>query len=142
MIRNQHIKFVFIVFALLVAYGAIAQEGAPDENKREVLRDYRENIGVIFDNSWAFTFKYRTDGWQIGADYNKTINFFKSRVIQFDLGEIKHFKQSRQSKDPAGGLFVLTALDLLYMVSRIAFLLCMPIMEEDIYWQKELKKMV
>ncbi|MCB0501274.1 MAG: hypothetical protein KDD32_01220 [Bacteroidetes bacterium] len=104
--RSLHIKVVLLILASLFSGAIYAQEEeAPEENKREVIRTYRENIGVTYDKSWAFTFKYRTDGWQIGADYNKTINYFKSSVFQFDIGELKHFKQTRQSKDPSGGIF-------------------------------------
>ncbi len=111
---NSNIKILLAALIFLCTISVNAQEkekekdkakesGAPQ--KREVHRDYRENIGITYEKSWAFTFKYRTDGWQIGADYNKTINYFKSWVIQFDVAEIKHFKQSKQSTDAAGGLF-------------------------------------
>lgn len=104
--RNHHIKVFLLIVACLFSSVLYAQdEEAPEEKKRDVIRSYRENIGVTYDKSWAFTFKYRTDGWQIGADYNKTINYFKSSVFQFDIGELKHFKQTRQSKDPSGGIF-------------------------------------
>lgn len=99
---------VFIPCLLMVfSVGVQAQEDERPEGpaKREVLRDYRESQGITYKKSWAFAFKYRTDGWTVGADYNKTINYFKSQVIQIELGETKHFKQARQSKDPSGGIF-------------------------------------
>jgi hypothetical protein len=106
MICKHYLKFFVFLGAIFFQFQLQAQDEAPvEENKREVIRDYRENIGITYDKSWAFTFKYRTDGWDVGADYHKTINFFKSRVIQFGIGEVKHFKQKRQSSDPSGGIF-------------------------------------
>ena len=104
--RKLNIGISFCLLFCLLALNLNAQEKneESEEKKREVLRGYRDNIGITYDKSWAFTFKYRTDGWQVGADYNKTINYFKSRVIQFGLGELKHFKQARQT-DEAGGIF-------------------------------------
>ena len=111
-------KPVILAFFLLLTFTVSGQEKEPKEKnvqkelkqaeetaKRDVIRDYRESKGITYDLSWAFTFKYRTDGWQLGADYNKTINYFKSRVLQIEIGEYKHFKQERQSKDPSGGIF-------------------------------------
>jgi len=92
------------VIAVLSAGSAVAQEEAVAKD-RDVVRDYRASQGITYKKSWAFTFKYRTDGWQVGADYNKTINYYKSRVIQMSIGEFKHFKQTRQSNDPSGGIF-------------------------------------
>lgn len=98
------LKIVLVTLLLVGGFQLKAQEeDAPKSNKREVLRDYRENIGVLYDKSWAFTFKYRTDGWQVGADYTKQINYFKSRIIQFDVGILRHAKQTRQSRTQGGG---------------------------------------
>ena len=104
-ISKCYIKIIGILSVLLLTINVSAQEEKPDENKREVLRLHRESVGITYDRSWAFTFRYRTDGWEVGADYHKTIDFFKSRVIQFGIGELKHFKQNRQNSDPSGGIF-------------------------------------
>ena len=119
MLSRLWFKPIILSFFFLMAFTIEAQEkeekkiekqaektAANNEpTKRDVIRDYREAQGITYQKSWAFTFKYRTDGWQVGADYNKTINYFKSRVIQIEIGELKHFKQNRQSKDPSGGIF-------------------------------------
>ncbi|MCP4125141.1 MAG: hypothetical protein GY751_25690 [Bacteroidetes bacterium] len=104
--RNKNFKiWLFAACIVLMTAGiGMAQEEAPAK-ERNVVRDYRESQGITYKKSWAFTFKYRTDGWQAGADYTQTINYYKSRVIQMNIGEWKHFKQTRQSNDPSGGIF-------------------------------------
>lgn len=100
----RSLPILTLIAALLLGFAAAAQdEGGP--NERDLVRDYRASQGITYKKSWAFTFKYRTDGWMVGADYNKNINYFKSRVVQVGIGEFKHFKQTRQSNNPSGGIF-------------------------------------
>ncbi len=105
MIKARYIWMFLICSSMLQLSSISAQEVVEDPSRRNEVRDYRESRGYTYKKSWSFAFRFRTDGWQVGTDHTQTINYFKSRVFQLDLGEYKHFKQARQSKDPSGGIF-------------------------------------
>lgn len=60
---------------------------------------------IVYSSTWSANFKLRSDGWQLGGEITKAKNYFRSTIYQFELGEYKHPKQTRQSKDPLGGIF-------------------------------------
>jgi hypothetical protein len=94
--------FTWSILSLL-ALPLMAQNMASDPGERRLTRNIANEI--VYEKSWAGHMRLRSDGWQVGAEFTKARNYFRSTIFQVDLGEYKHPKQTRQSKDPFGGIF-------------------------------------
>lgn len=96
-------RLIIIIFISMSAIQLHAQNMAPDPGARRLTRNIANEI--VYSSSWSANFKLRTDGWQVGAEFTKAKNYFKSTIFHVELGEYKHPKQVRQNKDPFGGIF-------------------------------------
>lgn len=99
-------KKLCIFFVLLSNTFLWAQESIA-QNKG--LRKPNVANEIVYSKAWEVGFHLRTDGWQLGADIAKSRNYFKSNFYSIDIGEYKHPKQVRQSKDPYSGGFINTS---------------------------------
>lgn len=97
-------KYALTLLLTFSALFANAQGlGIKLKSKKELSPEVANNI--VYSSSWAIGFRLRTDGWMVGGEFTRSKNYFRSLLFQFELGEYKHPKQQRQSKDPFGGIF-------------------------------------
>ena len=61
--------------------------------------------GLNYRSAWMGSFRLRSNGWMVGAEYNQSRTYKRSLIYQLEIGEYKHPKQKRQSNDPSGGVF-------------------------------------
>ena len=63
-----------------------------------------ENKGVIYNKELAFNMRMHTNGFAIGADVGRIKTYYLTKYYHFEIGEIKHPKEQRQSFDyPSNG---------------------------------------
>jgi hypothetical protein len=55
--------------------------------------------GIIYDKENALDFRLHTHGWMIGVDIGKLKTYYKTTFYHLQLGELKHYKESRKSTD-------------------------------------------
>jgi len=58
-----------------------------------------ENKGVVYNKELAFDFKLHTNGIAIGANFGKIKTYYLTRYVNIEIGELKHNREFRQSKD-------------------------------------------
>lgn len=84
--------FIAIFFSLLVTLPSIAQ------SKRKAKREI-EKKGIIYNNEWSIGGMLLSNGWGFFGERSKILNIYKTRVIQFGFGEIKHWKETKQNAE-------------------------------------------
>lgn len=57
------------------------------------------NKGIIYNQEFAIGVKIHTNGFAIGLDLGKLKSYNKTTFLHFDIGEIHHPKETRQSFD-------------------------------------------
>ncbi|HMQ47459.1 MAG TPA: hypothetical protein PKA00_03350 [Saprospiraceae bacterium] len=62
---------------------------------------YDENQGIVFNREFSVDFKLHTNGYALGVNFGQLKTYYLTRYINFELGEIKHPKELRQSYDAA-----------------------------------------
>ncbi len=55
--------------------------------------------GIIYDNEKTLDMRLHTHGWTIGYQIGKIKTYYKTVFYNFELGELKHFKEVRKSTD-------------------------------------------
>ncbi len=86
---------ILLLFTLLILpFGAKAQE----------IYDTRQNIydeskGIVYNREFSADLKLHTNGYSIGVNIGRLKTYYLTRFINFELGEIKHPKEFRQSFD-------------------------------------------
>jgi hypothetical protein len=58
-------------------------------------------VGIIYNQETTFNFKLTTNrGWAAGMEFGRLNTYYKTKYFFFNVGEIKHHKEQRQSADP------------------------------------------
>lgn len=83
-----------LFFCLLGATFALGQQRIPSGQNY-----YDDNKGVVYDREFTVDLKIHTNGLSIGANFAQLKTYYLTRFINFEIGEIKHPKEVRQSFD-------------------------------------------
>ena len=59
----------------------------------------QDTKGIIYDKENALDVRLHTHGWMVGVDIGKIKTYYKTTFYHIQLGELKHFKESRKSTD-------------------------------------------
>ncbi len=55
--------------------------------------------GIIYDHEKSFDMRLHTHGWAVGFQSAKLKTYYKTTFYNFQIGELKHFKESKKSTD-------------------------------------------
>ena len=63
-----------------------------------------DNKGVVYNKELAFDIRMHTNGFALAANIGKIKTYYLTKYWHFEIGEIKHPKEQRNSKDyPSNG---------------------------------------
>ena len=60
---------------------------------------YEERKGIVYNQEFAVNFKLLTNGYSLGVDIGRLQTYYLTRFWSFEIGELKHNKEYRQSFD-------------------------------------------
>ncbi len=87
-------KLLILLCWLSVMWQAGAQEVlVPGQNY------YEERKGIVYNKEFTVNFKLLTNGYSVGVDIGTLKTYYLTRMWSFEIGELKHPKEFRQSFD-------------------------------------------
>jgi hypothetical protein len=92
------------IFTLLIAFfiGLVVVEAQNTDFQPRQFAD--ENKGVIYNKELAFDFRMHTNGFALSTNIGHIKTYYLTKYFHFEIGEIRHPKQQRFSKDyPSNG---------------------------------------
>lgn len=89
----KHI-FSLVIPLLLIGVSTTAQQTFNTD--RNI---YDEPQGIVYDRETTVDFKLHTNGYALGINFAKLKTYYLTRYINFEIGELKHHKEFRQSFD-------------------------------------------
>jgi hypothetical protein len=65
------------------------------------IRQANQGVGIVYNRETTFNFRVSTNrGFIAGMEFGKLRTYDKTKFFHFNIGEIKHPKEIRQSADP------------------------------------------
>ncbi len=61
-------------------------------------------VGIIYDKEFTFDIRLHTYGFALGVNIGRIKTYYRTRFYQFEIGELKHTKENRQSFDYQSGI--------------------------------------
>lgn len=58
-----------------------------------------ESKGIIYNHEYSIGARIHTNGFAFGLDIGKLKTYYLTRYFHFEIGELKHQKETRQSRD-------------------------------------------
>jgi len=55
--------------------------------------------GVVYSQEFGLNVRVHSNGFAIGVDFGRIKTYYLTRFLHFELGELKHPRETRQSKD-------------------------------------------
>jgi len=86
---------------LLAAIQPLAAQQTLDLGKN----NYDQEKGIIYDKETTVDFKLHTNGASIGLNFGTLETFYKTRYWHVEIGELKHPRETRQSRNLNTGGF-------------------------------------
>lgn len=88
-------KNIFLTFAgIIVWMFSVQAQSAYDGGQFGV-----QGKGVVYDKEFTVDFRLHTNGFALAANFGKLKTYYKTRYYHFELGELRHPKEFRQSFD-------------------------------------------
>ena len=92
-------KISIILFTLMVVFGSLAAQKTIQPRQL----DFGDR-GIIFSKELGIDMRVQTHGFALAANIGKIKTYYLTRFYHFEIGELKHGKETRQSFDyPSGG---------------------------------------
>ncbi|MEO1262100.1 MAG: hypothetical protein AAFZ15_25065 [Bacteroidota bacterium] len=57
------------------------------------------NLGIVYNQEFALGMRLHTNGFAVGATFGKLKTYYLTKYFHFEIGELKHEKEFRQSFD-------------------------------------------
>ena len=57
------------------------------------------NLGIVYNQEFALGLRLHTNGFAVGATFGKLKTYYLTKYFHFEIGELKHEKEFRQSFD-------------------------------------------
>lgn len=87
-------KVITICFVLLFPLlGLMAQ------NTFQPKQVVSNNVGIVYDKEFTFDIRLHTHGLALGVNIGRLKTFYKTRFYQFEIGELRHPKEERESNE-------------------------------------------
>lgn len=67
--------------------------------------NYDDDKGIIYDKETTVDFKLHTNGASVGLNFGTIETFYKTRYWHVEIGELKHPRETRQSRNLSTGGF-------------------------------------
>jgi len=90
-----------ICFLFLLFIGTIA---LPAQGTFQPKRIDNTPVGIIYDREFTFDIRLHTYGLALGVNFGRIKTYYRTRFYQFEIGELKHTKENRQSFDYHTGI--------------------------------------
>ena len=90
------IKKIYL-FVILAVFSVSALQ-AQDRDRRP-----RQTKSVVYNTEISGKLQLHTNGWAIGGHHGIINTYYKTRIYTFELGELKHPREQRQSNGFGGG---------------------------------------
>ena len=81
-------KIQNLIIILLLPFMSMAQSRLSQDAK-----------GIIYDREGVFDMRIHTHGWAVGYQIGKIKSYYKTTFYNFELGELRHYKETRKSTD-------------------------------------------
>lgn len=97
------VRSLFLISVLTILSLAAMAQGAPQVKKP----GQEESKGILYNKEFSFGARLASNGWGIFAETGKIINIYRTRVFQFEVADIRHPKEKKQSAEIlplAGGI--------------------------------------
>lgn len=88
----MRLKFYYIFAALLLGFSINAQETIQP-------KQMDTNFGIVYNQEFALGMRLHTNGFAIGTNFGKLKTYYLTKYFHFEIGELKHEKEFRQSFD-------------------------------------------
>ncbi len=105
-------KKLFLILVTLMISGILLAQNAPAKSRKEARRErvnalmkMEEEGELIFRKQSIFGFKANTDGWGFSYEIGKFRSNRNTFILQFELNERKHKKETKVSGDFNGFQF-------------------------------------
>lgn len=87
-------SFFYTIFFCCFATVMIGQQFiTPGENY------YDDNKGIVYNKEFSVFGKFHTHGFAMGVNIGTLKTYYLTRFLNFELGELKHIKEFKQSRD-------------------------------------------
>lgn len=90
------IKKIYISTILVLVFISVLT--AQDRDRRP-----RTTKNIVYNTEISGQVQLMTNGWSVGGHYGIINTYYKTRLYTFELGEIKHPREQRQSNSIRGG---------------------------------------
>ena len=101
------IKKIYLITLLVICSTAILF--SQDRERRP-----REAKGIVYNKEMGGHLQLMTNGWSLGGHYGIMNTYYKTRIYSFEIGELKHVREERQSTGLGGGSFSNTSRSFIY----------------------------
>ncbi|MBI1224507.1 MAG: hypothetical protein GC192_04660 [Bacteroidetes bacterium] len=91
-------KYFLLLLISFYAFIATAQETIQPKQLDDPSK------GIIYNREFAMNFRLHTHGYSFGANFGTLQTYYRTKYWQFELGELKHAKEFRQSWDAPSSL--------------------------------------
>ena len=89
------------VYTLLFLIGGFALQAQETIQPRQ-LDDASK--GIVYNQEFAMNFRLHTNGWALGTTFGKLRTYYLTKYLHFELGELQHSKEYRQSSETSSPL--------------------------------------
>ena len=104
---DNMIKKIYLITLLVICSTAILF--SQDRERRP-----REAKGIVYNKEYGGNLQLMTNGWSLGGHYGIMNTYYKTRTYSFEIGELKHPREERQSTGLGGGSFSNTSRSFIY----------------------------
>ncbi len=57
------------------------------------------NVGIVYDKEFTLDVRLHTNGFALAANFGRLKTYYRTRFYQFEIGELRHPKEERESFD-------------------------------------------
>ena len=84
--------FIAFIACIFMVFTASAQTFQPKQ------LNYNDK-GIVYNKEFTVDFRLHTNGFALAANIGKIKTYYKTRYYHFEIGELRHYKEYRQSFD-------------------------------------------
>ncbi len=95
-------KHFFSIIAILCCSAIALQAQGTFQPRQSIMED--QYAGVVYDTERAVDLRLHTNGYlALAFNFGQIKTYYKTRYLHFEIGELRHHKERRQSSDSSSG---------------------------------------
>ena len=102
-VYSRTMKRFTIVFSCALLFLSSGLLGQQTLNLGE--NNYNDKKSIVYLQEHTFEIMMHTNGASIGLNFGQIDTYYKTRFWHFSLGELKHYRETKQSRSAQGGVF-------------------------------------